>query len=102
MAVQPERLAIGEDVRDVFYEARLKLTAVAAALGLHPSHLTRALNGEQGYALDLLRMPELAETFGEEGEIVAEHIFVRVLLLMRRRRMAKADLRSTTEQKRSA
>lgn len=95
MAVQPERRAIGQDVRDVFYDAHLKLVVVAAALKLHPSHLTRALDGEQGYALDLLRLPELSEQFGEEGELVAERIFARVLMLMRRRRMAKAELRST-------
>jgi len=99
MAVQPERLVFGQDVRDVFYDAHLKLVAVAAALKLHPSHLTRALDGEQGYALDLLRLPELSEQFGEEGERVAAQIFDRVLLLMRRRRMAKADLRSTSDKK---
>lgn len=101
MAVQPKRLAIGQDVRDVFYDARLKLVAVASALGVHASHLTRALNGEQGYALDLLRLPELAEHFGEEGELAAERIFARVLVQMRRRRMAKVALRSSADERKA-
>jgi hypothetical protein len=102
MAVQPERQAIGQDVRDVLYDARLKLAAVAAAMKLHPSHLTRALNGEQGYALDLLRLPEIASAFGSEGEVVVERIFARVAIRMRRQRMAKSELRSTTDTQRSA
>jgi len=88
MAVQPGRthgIDIGADVRDIFYVARIQPKAAAIVMGLHESHLCRALQGVKGYALDLWRLAELPEP-------VQQQLYDRVLLRVRGLRMAKADL----------